>query len=291
MARLLRQAHPGLETELVAVDTAGDRNTDRPLTEVGGQGVFVKEIQAAVLDGRADVAVHSAKDLQSGETAGLVLAAFPPRADPRDALVGASLAGLAPGALVATGSVRRRAQLAWLRSDLRFADLRGNIASRLQKLPPGGAVIMAQAALDRLGLSDRAAQILDPEVMLPQVGQGAMAAECRADDPATIALLGAIDDPSTALAVRAERAFLARLGSGCSLPVAAHATLGKTHDAFSIEGLIAAADGTALVRRRRSGPVADGERLGAELADELLSSSVGQDLWTDPEGDAGRAAR
>jgi hydroxymethylbilane synthase len=290
VARLLRQAHPGLETELVTVDTAGDRHTDRPLTEVGGQGVFVKEIQTVVLDGRADLAVHSAKDLQSGETAGLVLAAFPPRADPRDALVGASLAALAPGATVATGSVRRRAQLAWHRPDLRFTDLRGNIATRLEKLPPGGAVIMAQAALDRLGLGDRAAQILDPEIMLPQVGQGAMAAECRADDPATIALLGAIDDPSTALAVRAERAFLARLGSGCSLPVAAHATLGEAPDALSIEGLMAATDGTALVRRRLTGPVADGERLGAELVDTLLSTKEGQALW-DQEGDAGRAAR
>ncbi|MBO0748655.1 MAG: hydroxymethylbilane synthase, partial [Acidimicrobiaceae bacterium] len=289
VARLLRQAHPGLETELVDVDTAGDRHKDRPLTEVGGQGVFVKEVQAAVLEGRADLAVHSAKDLQSVETDGLVLAAFPPRADPRDALVGTPLAELAPGATVATGSVRRRAQLAWHRPDLRFADLRGNIATRLERVPPGGAVIMAQAALDRLGLGARAAEILDPEVMLPQVGQGAMAAECRSDDPSTIALLEAIDHPPTAIAVRTERAFLARLGSGCSLPVAAHATLDESGagPTILIEGLIAATDGTALVRRRMSGPAARTEQagahqigtaligagqIGAQLADALLAT-------------------
>jgi hydroxymethylbilane synthase len=287
VARLLRLAHPGLETELVAVDTAGDRHTDRPLTEVGGQGVFVKEVQAAVLDGRADVAVHSAKDLPSAETDRLVLAAFCRRADPRDALVGASLAGLAPGASVATGSVRRRAQLAWHRPDLQFTDLRGNIATRLDRVPDGGAVIMAQAALDRLGLGAHAAETLDPAVMLPQVGQGAMAAECRADDPATVALLGAIDDPPTALAVRAERAFLARLGSGCSLPAAAYATIGGDASTVHIEGLIAATDGTALVRQSRSGAAEAAVALGAELAASLLATPEGEALWA---GDAGRPA-
>jgi len=288
VARLLRQAHPGLETELVAVDTAGDRQKDRPLTEVGGQGVFVKEVQAAVLEGRADLAVHSAKDLQSVETDGLVLAAFPSRADARDALVGTPLAGLLPGATVATGSVRRRAQLAWRRPDLRFTDLRGNIATRLERVPPGGAVIMAQAALDRLGLAAAAAELLDPEVMLPQVGQGAMAAECRADDAPTIALLQAIDDPATATAVRAERAFLARLGSGCALPVAAYATLrehGARTPTIHIEGLIAATDGAALVRQHSSGPAVAGEALGADLAAALLATDEGRSLWGDRRGD------
>lgn len=288
VARLLRKAHPGLETELVPVETAGDRHQDRPLPEVGGQGVFVKEVQAALLEGRADLAVHSAKDLPSSETEGLVLAAFPPRADPRDAVVGSPLARLPTGAMVATGSVRRRAQLAWHRPDLQFTSLRGNIATRLERVPPGGAVIMAQAALDRLGLAARAAEILDPDVMLPQVGQGALAVECRADDPSTIALLSAIDDPPTALTVRAERAFLARLGSGCSLPVAAHATLQdaatlqQNAATIHIEALIAAIDGTALIRRRSTGPAARAEQLGAALADALLATPEGQRLWEAP---------
>lgn len=284
VARLLRQAHPGLETELVAVDTAGDRHRDRPLTEVGGQGVFVKEVQAAVLDGRADLAVHSAKDLPSVETDGLVLAAFPPRADPRDALVGTPLAELLPGATVATGSVRRRAQLAWRRPDLRFADLRGNIATRLEKVPPGGAVIVAQAALDRLGLGAQAAEILDVEVMLPQVGQGAMVAECRVGDPDTAALLRAVDDPPTALTVRAERAFLARLGSGCTLPVAAHAVI--EGDGVRLEGLIADPGGADLVRQSLSGDAGRAEQLGAELAAALLATAAGRAL---SQGDLGRA--
>jgi len=291
VARLLRRVHPGLETVLVPVDTAGDRQKDRPLTEVGGQGVFVKEVQAAVLDGRADLAVHSAKDLPSVETAGLVLAAFPVRADPRDALVGTPLARLASGATVATGSVRRRAQLAWHRPDLRFTDLRGNIATRLERVPPSGAVVMAQAALDRLGITGQVADALDNEVMLPQVGQGAMAVECRADDPATVALLGAIDDPPTALAVRAERGFLARLGSGCTLPAAAHATVAIDGEAATIhiEGLIAATDGTALVRRGRSGTPGEAgtpEALGAGLAESLLATPEGEALWA---GESGRA--
>ncbi len=168
--------------ELVVIATSGDQRRDVPVWELGGQGVFVKEVQAAVLDGRADVAVHSAKDLPSWTPEGLVLAAITERADPRDALVGTRLADLQPGAQVATGSVRRRAQLAWVRPDLTFTGLRGNIGTRLERVPDGGAVVVAAAALARLGLLDRAAEILPTAVMLPQVGQGAIGVECRAGD-------------------------------------------------------------------------------------------------------------
>jgi hydroxymethylbilane synthase len=276
VARLLREAHPGLEVELVLIETSGDRRQDREVWELGGQGVFVKEVQAAVLAGEADVAVHSAKDLPSTEAPGLTLAAFPVRADPRDALVGASLDQLAPGATVATGSVRRRAQLAHLRPDLTFVGLRGNIGTRLSKVPAGGALLMARAALDRLGIEDHVAETLEVGVMMPQVGQGAMAVECRADGT-TVDLLRAIDDPATAVAVTAERAFLARLGSGCDLPVGAYATLGPD-DTLLIEGVVASNDGQVVLRERRQGPAGSPAELGAALAVVLLDEAGGRAL-------------
>ncbi len=175
----LRSADPTVTVELVVVETSGDRNLEVPIWEMGGKGVFVKEVQAAVLAGQADVAVHSAKDLPAVTHDDLVIAAVPRRADARDALVGSTLDDLAAGAVVATGSVRRRAQLAWLRPDLTFAGLRGNIDTRLRRAGEYGAIVVAAAALDRLGLADRATQLLSPSVMLPQVGQGSLAVECR----------------------------------------------------------------------------------------------------------------
>lgn len=222
VASLLQAAHPSLEISLVVVTTTGDQRIDVPLHELGGQGVFVKEVQQAVLAGRADLAVHSAKDLPATPTAGLRIAAVPERGDPRDALVGRPLDALDHGALVATGSVRRRAQLARLRPDLRFVDLRGNIQRRLEKIPDGGAIVMAVVALQRLGLEDRIAEALSVERICPQVGQGALAVECRHDDDKVATMLAAIDDPGSHRAVAIERSFLAELGSGCSLPVAAH---------------------------------------------------------------------
>ena len=222
IARLLEAADPNCSVELVFVDTTGDQRQDVALHQLGGQGVFVKEVQLAVLDGRADVAVHSAKDLPSTLTDGLVIAAFGERRDPRDALVGRSLAELDEGATVATGSVRRRAQLAGLRPDLRFVELRGNIQTRLAKVPDGGAIVMAAAALEVLELTDRIAEVFAPEVFVPQVGQGAVAVECRADDERVVDVLRAIDHESTRREVELERAFLAEIGSGCSLPVGAH---------------------------------------------------------------------
>lgn len=220
VAELLRSS--GVDVDLVTVQTTGDVRAGVPLHTMGGQGVFVKEVQRAVLDGRADLAVHSAKDLPSTTEPGLVIGAFCARRSPLDALVGRRLADLADGAVVASGSVRRRAQLGGVRPDLRFVELRGNIASRLSKIPDDGAIVMAVAALEILGLTDRIAQELDPAVFVPAVGQGCVAVECRADDDRTVEVLSAIDDPTTRRAVEVERAFLAELGSGCSLPVGAH---------------------------------------------------------------------
>ncbi len=228
VAEQVRGAGAGIEVELILVETTGDQRPDVPLHTIGGQGVFVKEVQQAVLDGRADLAVHSAKDLPSATTPGLVIGAFTTRRDPRDALIGCRFNDLRDGATVATGSVRRRAQLGSLRPDLSFVELRGNIHTRLGKVPEGGAIVMAMAALEVLGIVDElsASTAVDPmsvDEMVPQVGQGAVAVECRADDAAARQALAAIDDPATRQAVECERAFLAELGSGCSLPVGAHA--------------------------------------------------------------------
>jgi hydroxymethylbilane synthase len=224
VAGLLRAAHPGLGVELVPLSTEGDRRTDVPLAEIGGKGVFATEVQAAVLDGRADLAVHSAKDLPAATPDGLAIAAVPPRGDPRDALVGAALGDLGEGDVVATGSARRRVQLAALVPGLGFADLRGNMATRLARAEGFAAIVVALVALERLGLGDRVADVLDPGAVVPQVGQGALAVECRAAEDGTLDLLAAIEDPASRRVVDCERAFLAELGGDCSLPAGAHAT-------------------------------------------------------------------
>jgi hydroxymethylbilane synthase len=266
--------------EFVVVETSGDRRLDVPIWELGGQGVFVKEVQAAVLDGRADLAVHSAKDLPSSTAPGLVLASVPEREDPADALVGSTLAGLPAGARVATGSVRRRVQLAWLRPDLTFTGLRGNIGTRVAKAGPDQVVVVAVAALRRLDLLDRADEVLDTAVMLPQVAQGALAVECRADDEAVIGLVGAIDDAVAHRAVRAERGFLARLGGGCDLPVGALAQ-DEPGGGLVIDAMVANADGRILLRAQRHGSRDDPAGLGAALADYLLHDCGGADLLSD----------
>jgi hydroxymethylbilane synthase len=228
-ARALEAAHDGLVVELVFVETTGDRRQDVALHTIGGQGVFVKEVQRAVLDGRADIATHSAKDLPSTEEPGLRIGAFCARRSSADALVGRSLEQLSRGATVATGAVRRRAQLAAVRPDLEFVELRGNIQTRLGKVPDGGAIVMAIAALEVLDLTELVAEELDPEVFVPAVGQGCVAIECRSDDADARAVLAAVDHAPTRRAVETERAFLATLGSGCSMPVGAHATAGELH--------------------------------------------------------------
>jgi len=278
VAHLLRVADPGLDVELVPVSTVGDRELSRPVREMGGQGVFVSEVQAAVVAGMADAAVHSAKDLQPRPAPGLVLAAFPERADARDALVGARLGDLEPGAVVATGSQRRKAQLAALRPDLRFVDLRGNIGTRLGRVPPGGAVVVAVAALVRLGLELGAAEVLGADVMLPQVAQGAIAVECREGDAAMQALLGSIDRGPVRVAVEAERSFLAELGGSCDLPVAGHATLDLEGN-VELVGLLASPDGTTVVRRRARASQGEAARLGRHVAGMVLGEG-GAELLT-----------
>lgn len=221
----------GHHVELVLVDTHGDRTqaSGVPLHSIGGQGVFTKEVQLAVLDGRADVAVHSAKDLPTTPSPGLTIGAFTKRRSATDALIGASLGELALGATIATGSVRRRAQLQRARRDLRFVELRGNIGTRLEKIPEGGAIVMAVAALEVLGLTERIAEVLDPSEFVPAVGQGCVAVEHRSDDRAVRQALASIDHEATRRAVMIERAFLAELGSGCSLPVGAHVDGKRLH--------------------------------------------------------------
>jgi hydroxymethylbilane synthase len=276
VASLLETAHPGLEVELVTVTTTGDRRPELPVWEIGGRGVFVREVQAALLAGEADAAVHSAKDLQPVDPPGLCLGAVPERGDPRDALVGATLSELAPGATIATGSQRRRAQLAFLRPDLAFVSLRGNISTRLARVPPGGAVVVAMAALDRLGLAPTPMDVLDVDIMVPQVAQGALAVECRVGDSATRELVEPLDEPRSRRCVDAERSFLASIGGACDLPVAGYAI--TTPDGrLQLEGLLAAPDGSALVRRKATGPVSDGARLGAEVAQMVLDAG-GRDL-------------
>jgi hydroxymethylbilane synthase len=264
--------------EKVVVETVADARLDIPIWEMGGKGVFVKEVQAAVLDGRADLAVHSGKDLPALTPDELVVAAVPERADARDLLVGSTLEGLPVGGLVATGSVRRRAQLAWRRPDLTFTGLRGNIATRLSKAGEFDAIVMAAAAVERLGLdlSDRAVEVLEPAVMLPQVAQGALAVECRAADEVALGLLAAIEHRPSRVAVDAERAFLAELGGDCDLPAGAHATLAG--DELTLEGLLASMDGHVVLRERRSVPVADGEACGRAVARFLLDDAGGASL-------------
>ena len=261
----------GVDTELVVVETTGDHHQDRPIWELGGQGIFVKEVQSAVLEGRADAAVHSAKDLPSLLTPGLTIAAVPGRADPRDVLVGARLGDLAPGAPVATGSVRRRAQLAWVRPDLTFLNLRGNIATRLDRIPPGGAVVMAAAALQRLDLSPPVTDVLDVHTMVPQVGQGAIAVECRSDDRRTLDQLRPADETAAHTCVDAERAFLARLGGSCELPVGAHAEGGPA-GRVRIEGMLASLDGRSVLRSGVEGAAEEAPALGVALAEQLLAA-------------------
>ncbi|MCU1354696.1 MAG: hydroxymethylbilane synthase [Acidimicrobiales bacterium] len=274
VATLLADVHPGLAVEVVVVDTEADRRLDVPISSFGGKGVFAKEVQAAVLDGRADFAVHSAKDLPSVTVDGLVLAAVPERGNARDALVGSTLAALAHGATVATGSQRRRAQLAQHRPDLVFTELRGNMATRLSKVPDGGAIVVAAVAFERLGLGEHIAEEIPVDEMVPQVGQGALAIECRAGDERTRALLAAVEHRPSRRRVDAERAFLAELGGDCELPAGAHATLpGVRDDDGLILRAFLASEGSAdahVVTHVASGD--DPETLGTGAARHLRAA-------------------
>jgi len=264
----LAKLRPRTRFELVIVSTRGDVESSAPLSAIGGQGIFVKEVQQAVLRGDADAAVHSAKDLPSTDADGLVIACVPERADPRDAMVGSRLQDLPPGAIVATGSPRRRAQLAWLRPDLGFRELRGNIATRVDRAEANGAGVLAMAALQRLGLADRVAEVLEQALMLPQVGQGAIAVECRTEDSGMLEWLAGADDPTIHRAVEAERAWLASMGGGCNAPVAAFAQVSSDGE-IQLEAMVASQDGRIVLRRSATGR--DPGALGRQLADDLVT--------------------
>jgi hydroxymethylbilane synthase len=273
----LRAAWPELAVELVTVVTEGDRRRDVPAAALGGKGIFTAAVQQAVLDGRADLAVHSAKDLPAAQVPGLVLAAVPRRDDPRDVLVGrqvlTGLDDLDPGARVGTGSPRRVALLQWLRPDLELVPLRGNVDSRVRRVHAGelDAVVLAAAGLRRLGLAGVAAVPLDPEAFTPAPGQGTLAVEAREDDTAALGLLSALTHRPSRVALRGERAFLQRLGGSCTLPAGALLRV-TDHGPLEIQGFLSALDGKGLVRERLRGPADDPEGLGRTLADRLLDA-------------------
>jgi hydroxymethylbilane synthase len=276
VADALVAAWPGLEVELVPVVTLGDRHRDVATTELGGKGVFTGGVQEAVLDGRADLAVHSAKDLPALQAPGLVLAAVPRRADPRDVLVAghpvAGLDDLPAGASVGTGSPRRVALLRWLRPDLEVLPIRGNVDTRLCKVHSGelDAIVLAAAGLERLGLAGEPAAPLDPESFTPAPGQGCLAVEAREDDTRVLGLVSAITDRPSRIALRGERTFLAALGGSCTLP--AGAFLSERPNGIEIQGFLSAADGKGLIRERLAGPRDDPESLGQVLATRLLAA-------------------
>ena len=274
VAELISQKFPAIQLETVVVSTAGDRDTKTPIQEIGGQGVFVTDVQSAVLSGEADIAVHSAKDLPAETNPGLVLASVPERADPRDALVGCIWNDLPKGALIATGSIRRRSHLSHLRPDLKFQELRGNIETRLLRVDDVDAILVAKAALDRLGLNPEQMDVLPVSILLPQVGQGALAIECRNEDFEVIQMLKGIEDQKVRSLVDTERAFLAEIGSGCSLPVAAHAVLEK--EKILLKASIASKDGTTLLKAEDTG--VDGNQLGINMANKLLNEEGGERL-------------
>jgi len=274
----LRRARPELSYEVVVIRTRGDRDRRTPLSQMGGRGAFVAELEQALLRGEIDIAVHSLKDLPSRPAPGLTVAAVPVRDDPRDCLVsrdGRRLESLPAGARVGTGSPRRAAQLRALRPDLEVVEIRGNVDTRVRKALEGEmeAVVLALAGLSRLGMADRVAQVFAPEEMLPAPGQGAIALETREDDAAAVALCAAADHPGARACVAAERAFEARFGGGCNAVVAALAV--AEDDGLWLRGLAAAPSADAFFRGEARGPLERAEALGEALAEELLRRGAG----------------
>lgn len=268
----------GGEYELVIVSTLGDRDSVSPLHEIGGTGLFVTEVQACVLDGQADVAVHSAKDLPGAGPAGLTIAAYPFRDSPWDSLVGCQLDQIPLGGTVATGSVRRRLQLRHLRPDLTFVELRGNMATRRAKVAQVDAIVVGTAAFRRLGWGDELTQTFDLNQMVPQVGQGALAVECRSDDGATVASIEQIDVPIIRQTVEAERAMLQAMGGGCEFPLGAFAQA-AAGDQLQLSGFLGDLDSGAVVRATVCGSTS--RELGAELSQRLtaaLAEALGKDV-------------
>ena len=278
-AALVRDAlverHPGLHVETVYIRTSGDRGERGPEAPAGLKGLFVKEIEEALLAGVIDVGVHSMKDLPARLAAGLVVGAVPARAAAHDVLIGAAgLRELPPGARVGTASVRRRAQLLARRPDLAVTPLRGNVDTRLRRWREGAvdALVLAAAGLERLGIVEPAAHALAPEEFLPPVGQGALALECRADAAATRALLAVVEDRAAATAVAAERAFLVAIGGDCNTPLAAHATVADGR--VTLRALVTDQGGRRWLEEAGSAPVTDAEALGRALAERLLAAGA-----------------
>lgn len=269
--------HPRVAVELVKIKTTGDKILDSPLSRIGGKGLFVKEIEDALLKGDVDLAVHSMKDLPAELPGELELSIFPKREDPRDAFLSTrftSIQNLPHGATVGTSSLRRAAQLLHIRPDLRVSPLRGNVDTRIRKMESGDveAVILAAAGLNRLGLSKRITALLAPEMFLPAIGQGILGVELRREDRTVSTLLGFLNDGDTEVAARAERAFLGRLGGGCQVPVAAYAELKE--GGLHLEGMVAELDGSVVLRRKSRGSSKRAEEMGRDLAEELLAAGA-----------------
>jgi len=269
----LEKAHPGLLVELVPLMTTGDKILDVPLAKVGGKGLFTKEIEQALIDDRADLAVHSMKDVPTQRAPGLMLAGTGEREDVRDALVSrrvTSVEQLPLGARVGTSSLRRQAQLLHLRPDLEIVSIRGNVQTRMSKIQELDleAVVLAAAGLRRLGFEDRITQYIPPAISLPAIAQGSLALEVRADDALTLERIAIFHHEPTHVAVTAERAFLARLEGGCQVPIAGLAQIEGGR--VVMEGLVGSVDGKVLIRDRGEGPVAEAERVGRELAEKIL---------------------
>jgi hydroxymethylbilane synthase len=273
----LEDHHAGLKVELTVIKTKGDKILDVPLAKVGGKGLFVKEIEEALIARRIDLAVHSMKDMPAEIPDGLCIGAVPERESPMDALVsreGQSLSDLPPGARIGTSSLRRASQLRRVRPDLEIVPLRGNLDTRLRKLDEGqmAAIVLAAAGIRRLGLDQRITQLLEPAVMLPAVGQGALCVETRRDDPAIAQIVAPLENPVTRSAVTAERAFLHRLEGGCQVPIAGHATL--ENDQLALTGLVSDLTGNTVFRATQEGPAAQAAEIGKNLAEKLLDEGA-----------------
>ncbi|MGE4219756.1 MAG: hydroxymethylbilane synthase [Alphaproteobacteria bacterium] len=272
----LTAAHPGLAVEIVPIRTTGDAVQDRRLSEIGGKGLFSKEIEQALRENRIEIAVHSLKDMETQLADGFAIAAVLPREDPRDALIAPGIRGLAdlpPGAVIGTSSLRRQAQLLHRRRDLTVVSMRGNVGTRLDKLARGEAqaTLLAMAGLRRLDLTRHATLPLDPSVMLPAAGQGAIAIECRASDTALLSMLAPLNDDATAACVAAERALLAALDGSCHTPIGGLATLGAG-GSLTLDGLVATPDGARLERLHGTAPASDADALGTEIGRRLRAA-------------------
>ncbi len=271
----LVRKNPDLDVEIVKIKTTGDKILDVPLAKVGGKGLFVKEIETALLDNSVDLAVHSMKDVPTLLPDGLKIVAISEREDPRDVIIskeGRTLAQLQEGARIGTSSLRRQAQLAGYRPDLVMEPLRGNINTRLKKLRDGqyDAIVLAYAGVKRLGWEGEVTQVLDTDIMLPAIGQGALGIEARGDDPVTLERILFLNHSETSLCVRAERAFLHRLEGGCQVPIAAYAT--TDNGTVTLTGLVAGVDGEKLIRMEVRSDEASAEEAGLELAEQILDS-------------------